>query len=447
MKNSKLILAAVIAMSAPFAQAATLNITGSTAFRSVTHAAIVAAFDAGTCTAAIQTGTTTATAATSSQLSGAGKVCFKGLIGGSAHTVNCNWSGSINGLKDVKNAPATTAGWIDPASGSTSFGPCDGVTTFGSAQTDNPTISVTPSVACSDVYADTAIALDPTVAGATFEEAIGGVIPFKWLAQDSALNANINNITDQVHEALFSTGDVDLGMLTGLAADFGSGKRVYATGRDNGSGTRGTQLTETRYGAARIVAQYRPSTVVAATATLPGTNGVIAELRTWPNATDPGATVTNTIPDPTTRGNGGFVSGGDVAKALTSTMAASVTLKNGAGTSLGTVSGSDIILVAHVGLGDALTAVTGGAKELSYNGVFFSEDNVRTGKYTDWGYLHVYNKSGSLTTGANSQTDVRDAIIAQMGSNMQPFGAAAPSGIDVNTMSVARSEDGGLVSP
>lgn len=114
---------------------------------------------------------------------------------------------------------------------------------------------------------------------------------------------------------------------------------------------------------------------------------------------------------------------------------------------LGTVSGFTILLIGHVGLGDALTATTNGAKELSYNGVFFSEDNVRNGKYTDWGYLHVYNKSGAITTGANSQTAVRDAIIAQMGSNMQPFGATAPSGIDVNTMLVSRSEDGGLVGP
>ncbi|MBX7208521.1 MAG: hypothetical protein K1X78_09435 [Verrucomicrobiaceae bacterium] len=441
MKNSKLILAA-IAMSAPFAQAVTVNITGSTAFRSVTHAAIVAAFDAGTCTAAVQTGTTTATAATASQLSGAGKVCFKGTIGAVAHTVNCNWSGSINGLKDVKASPATTAGWVDPATAT--FGACNGTSTFGTAKSNNATVSVTPTVACSDVYADSAIALDPTVAGVTFEEAIGGVIPFKWVAQESALNANITNITDQLHELLFSGGTVDLSVVTGNPAD--AGNTVYATGRDNGSGTRGTQLAETRYGVARIVAQYRPSTVVAATATLPGLNGSIAELRVWPGTAQEASPPANTL-NHANEGNGGFTSGGSVANALSSTMAATVTLKNGTGTTLGTVPGSSIILVAHLGLGDALTAVNNGGKELTYNGVAFSTDNVRNGKYTEWGYLHVYNKAGTLSTGANSQTSVRDAIIAQMGANMQPFGAAAPSGIDVNTMLVSRSEDGGLVGP
>jgi hypothetical protein len=119
-----------------------------------------------------------------------------------------------------------------------------------------------------------------------------------------------------------------------------------------------------------------------------------------------------------------------------------VEIRNGA--NLLIASGQSVVPVGHLGLNDASVAVAAGAKELTYNGVAYSQDNVRNGKYTAWGYLHVLNQTGALSA---DQILARDAIVSAFGTSLLPFGATVEAGIDTGTMVVSRSEDGGLVGP
>jgi hypothetical protein len=69
--------------------------------------------------------------------------------------------------------------------------------------------------------------------------------------------AGITNMTDQLHQTLWSTGSMPASMFTGNLDDTTT---VLATGRNNGSGTRATILAETGYGAITNVVQYNAVT-------------------------------------------------------------------------------------------------------------------------------------------------------------------------------------------
>ena len=413
MKTKALLAASALSLAlAPVTQAdVTINITGSTAFRSVTMQAIVNTL--GSAEGAWE-GSGTA-------LGSSNKASFKGTISGISGivTVNTNWNGSVEGMTIV-GAGNATSGWIDSATAT--FAPANNGT-FGNryAVGAAPKTSRVPTVACSDVYqASTSVT-------ASLEDVIGGVIPFKYVAGESA-PATFTNITDQQHEALWSIGEQALSLFTGDAADT---RICYAVGRDAGSGTRVTRLAETRYGITRGVSQWR--------VTNSGGNATV--FRFWPSIADEAVAPSGMFNDSTLQGNGGYTSGSSIATILGST-STSVEIRNGANTLL--ASGQSVVPVGHLGLNDASVAVTAGAKELTYNGVAYSQGNVRNGKYTAWGYLHVLNQTGALSA---DQILARDAIVSAFGTSLFPFGATVEAGIDVNTMVVSRSEDGCLVGP
>jgi hypothetical protein len=413
MKTKALLAASALSLAlAPVTQAdVTINITGSTAFRSVTMQAIVNTL--GSAEGAWE-GTGTA-------LGSSNKASFKGTISGISGivTVNTNWNGSVEGMTIV-GAGNATSGWINSATAT--FAPANNGT-FGNryAVGAAPKTSLVPTVACSDVYqASTAVT-------ASLQDVIGGVIPFKFVANESA-PGTFTNMTDQLHELLWATGFQPLSLFTGDAADT---RQVYAVGRDAGSGTRATRLAETRYGITKPVTQWRVTTA----------SGVASVFRLWPSQVEEPTPPSGSFNDATLLGNGGYTSGSSIATIMGST-SASVELQDGTGFSLAT--GQSVVAVSHLGLGDAAVAITAGAKELTYNGAVYSQDNVRNGKYTAWGYLHVLNQTGALSA---DQVLARDAIVNAFGSSLLPFGATVEAGIDVNAMAVSRSEDGGLVGP
>jgi hypothetical protein len=414
MKTKALLAASALSLAlAPATQAdVTINITGSTAFRSVTMQAIVNTL--GSAEGAWE-GSGTA-------LGSSNKASFKGTISGISGivTVNTNWNGSVEGMTIV-GAGNATSGWIDSATAT--FAPANNGT-FGNryAVGAAPKTSLVPTVACSDVYQSS------TTVTASLEDVIGGVIPFKFVASESA-PVTFNNMSDQLHEALWSLGVQPLSLFTGDAAD--SGTNVYAVGRDAGSGTRTTRLAETRYGITKPVTQWRVTSA----------SGVASIFRLWPSKVEEPTAPSGAFNDDTLLGNGGYTSGSSIATIMGST-STSVELRDGTGASLAT--GVSVVAAGHLGLNDASVAITAGAKELTYNGASYSETNVRNGKYTAWGYLHVLNQTGALTS---DQVLARDAIVAAFGSSLFPFGATVEAGIDVNTMAVSRSEDGGLVGP
>jgi hypothetical protein len=413
MKTKALFAASALSLAfAPVSQAdVTINITGSTAYRAVTMQAIVNALGSGE---GAWEGSGTA-------LGSSNKATFRGTLAGVSGitTINTNWNGSVEGMTIV-GAGLPTSGWLDAAN--VTFAPTNNGT-FGFRYNVGaaPKTSLLPTVACSDVYqASTAVT-------ASLEDTIGGVIPFKYMASESA-PATFTNITDQLHEALYVSGILPLSLFTG---DAGDTRNVYAIGRDVGSGTRVTRLAETRYGITRPVTQWRGTSA----------SGVLSALRLWPTQAQEPTPPSGSFNDPTLEGNGGYTSNSFIATIMGST-STSVQLFDAANNSLGTES---LVCVSHTGLNDALVAITAGAKELTYNGASYSAENVRNGKYTAWGYLHVLNQTGALTS---DQELARDAIIAAFtAASAAPFGAAVEGGIAVDTMLVSRSEDGGLVGP
>jgi hypothetical protein len=413
MKTKALLAASALSLAlAPATQAdVTINITGSTAFRSVTMQAIVNTL--GSAEGAWE-GSGTA-------LGSSNKASFKGTISGISGivTVNTNWNGSVEGMTIV-GAGNATSGWIDSATAT--FAPANNGT-FGNryAVGAAPKTSLVPTVACSDVYQAS------TTVTASLEDVIGGVIPFKYVASESA-PVTLNNMSDQLHEALWAIGVQPLSLFTGDAADT---RQVYAVGRDAGSGTRVTRLAETRYGITKPVTQWRVTNA----------SGVASVFRLWPSKVEEPTAPSGMFNDDTLLGNGGYTSGSSIATILGCT-STSVELRDGANGLL--ASGQSVVAVGHLGLNDASVAITAGAKELTYNGAVYSQDNVRNGKYTAWGYLHVLNQTGALSA---DQVLARDAIVNAFGSSLLPFGATVEAGIDVNTMAVSRSEDGGLVGP
>ena len=227
------------------------------------------------------------------------------------------------------------------------------------------------------------------------------MVPFVWVTNETgASKAGLDNITPQQIDALLSTGYVPLSMFTGAVAD--AGDIVIATGRANTSGTRITALAESGYGINRNVNQFYGETYS-------GDGLALIAL--------------------STQGNGGSSSGGTIATLMGKTSAA-VSLEGG--------DPIPLVIISYLGESDANNAVAAGAKKLKYNGVEFTNDNVRNGSYTFWGYQNLLNPSGLAGDESTFRTSLIAAIPANVGS----------AGIATNTMNVTRAgSDGGIVLP
>jgi ABC-type phosphate transport system substrate-binding protein len=232
------------------------------------------------------------------------------------------------------------------------------------------------------------------------------------VASDDA-PASVKNMTSQIARAVFSVGKVPLSMWTGNAADHNV--HAFAIGRDIDSGTRLTTLAETGLGALAVLKQYEPHKGgVRAITNGTGATGdgvsVAALTNFWPVET------INGISEPL--GNGGYNSGGTVALVLANHTAAGQ------------------FMVSYVSVGDAGTAVTNGAIELTFNGSTFSTSAVAEGNYTFWGYEHLYY----LATIPTATKSIADAIATRLFN----FDAPTPH---FNDMAVSRKTDGAVVLP
>jgi hypothetical protein len=175
-------------------------------------------------------------------------------------------------------------------------------------------------------------------------------------------------------------------MFTGNAAD--AGTTVYATGRDEFSGTRITCLAETGAGVFSQVNQYT-------------------------------GTVTSNVATLSFVGNGGYSSGSGVSGLLG-----------------GTFPGG--IILGYLGATDWASAVSGGATELAYNGVTLgtNSDLIRNGQYSFWGYLHQFR----MTLTGDTLTFYNDLATALEG-------APGTGLILTPSMNVERAADGAAITP
>jgi hypothetical protein len=411
MKSVIHLFTAILALSVvPQASAdLTIRLTGSTAFRAGTHKAIVAMMG-GEANCRFAHGMITGATTTANQ-AGYENADYTIIRGTAASipgitTVHCTWTGSATGIKDV--AENNTLGFLAASQLPANTGYANAAVTQATSET------AIPDFAFSDVFQ----ASTPTPAPA-LEDNLLAIIPFSWVANEGT--TGITNMTQQLARALYTNGTQPKKLFTAndLAAD--AEQLVVAVGRDNGSGTRITQLAETQYGVFNTVQQYK----------LTGTT-TVTEARLWPLNDGVGAFAT---------GNGGYSSGSTIRTFMGLTSAA-VQLKNAAGVNQGLP--QPMSLVAFLGITDSTTAVTNGAVRLSYEGVFYDGSNpklIYEGLYTAWGYLHVYTRAGLST----DQGQFRDNLSAQF-DDTNVLGAAGLR-VSPSVMKVSRVNDGATVGP
>lgn len=392
------------------ASAATIRLTGSTAFRGGVHKAIVALMGGeANCKFAHGKINLSATTANQSGYEGADYTTVQGTLSGIAgtSTVYCHWTGSATGISDVAN------------NASISFIPASALPASNgyanAAVTQPATENAVSQIAFSDVFQSST-----TIATPVLTDTVVAIIPFSWVA--NRLSTGFDNMTAQQARALFTTGYQQKSMFTGNVADT---DYVLPLGRDNGSGTRGTTLAEIKYGVFTPVQQWKIVTSGSAG------SGTVTSAQLWPIGDGEGST---------SAGNGGYSSGSLIRTILGMSSTSGVELLDDTGGSL--ASGLAVTLVSCLGVGDTATAVANGGVRLKYEGVLYDGSNpnlIYEGLYTMWGYLHLYTNgaaTGDLLTfknGIDTQLD-NDSVL---GSN----------GLRDSQMHVGRQSDGAVVGP
>jgi len=373
-KASLMATAASMAFVASSSAQAIIDISGSTAGRSTVDATIKAALTGET--VAWYNASSTKNTTSSSSCDGA---IYKGgtmLIGGVATpvTVRTFWAGSASGVNYVSNQIQ-----LDNKFLATSITP-GGIELEGAAIVLAPASADTVSeFGFSDVK-QSATPYQSTLLSEVGEEESVYVIPFRFVASASC---TFTNITSQQAVAHFTKGGTTkLGLFTGGTET----TLVYAMGRDNDSGTRITAFAETGAGVFTLASQY--------TGTV--TSGVLGSM--------------------VNVGDGGYASGGDLASRL---------------------GGTGTLAVGYLGLSDATTAITAGAKALTYNGVAFSNAAVQNGSYTFWSYYQQIRNELPAGPALSLYETVKAALIAL------PSGS---SSVKLTDMLVERQADGATVT-
>lgn len=330
-----------------------IYITGATAFRANANAALTALFAEGA-NALVQKDNADANKAN--------KRTWSGTVQGTAVVVYESYSGSAAGVGSV--AAQTPISFLTVA----------GVASSHQAH-----------FAFSDVFQASTDFQTPALVDSTV-----GVQPFLFCRGFNS-DGSLSNMTHNLAKLFLANGVLPLGHLAGNPALANAKTNVYLLGRDSGSGTRLTIHAETDYG-------------ISVGANLAKANDV--------------TTVTNmtVYPSPNTGGtDGGYASGGDVAKAL----------KNAPAT---------LPCLGYMGMGDALAQSLYPGKELTYNGVPFTPDNVKNGTYTLWSYEHFFHRDD--LTGYPVDT-FKKAFIKEIEITLDGI-----KGIKVSDMKVERSGDG-----
>jgi len=399
-KSSLMFTAASVALfgSAMADTTTYVNIAGSTAGRSTIHAELTSA--SGPLAVNFNNNTavpfayfTTSGSAQSDKAKGDSYIYVAST--GTSPTKNtvivrCWWQGSASGVNLVSNAVQLDGKLLSTSTGVTTAGvqvfPV-GYPNQTGATCDAASVNTQVHFGFSDVKQ----AATPYQTNKVTEKDIY-VLPFEWVKTGVAALSGVSNITSQqarVH--LTGGGMTDLSLFTGSAGD--AGTTVYAVGRDDDSGTRITTLAETGAGVFATLEQYK----------FTYTSG------------------TNTISAPTDVFNGGYASGGDLAKVLGAT-------------------GDNAI--GYVGISDGITATTSPkiGVALKYNGVPFSVDNVKNGSYTFWSKYQMIYKTAPPVGAIKTLFDSLQATLIALPT------AGNGSSIKLTEMAVDRQADGGDVS-
>ena len=438
MKIKNLILGAMFAgfASSASAQTTDITITGATAFRSATLQAIYDAYDSvgnlGTDFFVCHS----ASGNTTSNLTGSNQAVFKGTFPGITGTtyIRTAFNGSTEGLNAIagNNNPAfLTQAAVNSATSSI----LGGVTT--------PTETIRPKFSFSDVYQSTS-PVDNEVLNPVGSSAVG-IVTFCMIANEGA-PSDLTNVTIQQARALWTNGIQPLSIFTGDPTDT---SYVFATGRNDGSGTRAAYLTEWSFGVANLVNQYI-ATSTGATGTITKITAVPANGLGTGNFTTSGVANASTLWGNTNVGNGGYSSSSSL-RTLMGLTSANVTVYDGE-SQTPVIENQPIQLITWLSSADSLVAATAGAKILGYNGVLvtpitsvgsylssgFSEADfkkIATGAYSPWSYQHLYYH-GSLS--ANEQSWYNAMKTTWIPSGLQ----TTSNGVRLTDLTVSRPDDG-----
>lgn len=472
MKPSKLLTGAFAAAAlATPVQALTFEISGATAFRRGTiesiHALYVASgqpFRFGS----NKIGT---------DYVNADLVIWEGSIAGlpGTTTVRCSFNGSIEGLRAIAESPASDPSYykssvltIAPAvGGAQQDGNAATSPDFAAIPTSGNTETTETEIAFSDT--DKAIspyAADPMVGGPV------GVAVFGLVANEGS---PITNVTVQQYNSLLANGKVPLSFFTGVPTDT---SLVFCTGRNDGSGTRSSYLSEMGYGVANGVKQYlvvgqdkgligdTSENYITALQEVPagGVNNLndldldISSYDTKPISTP--AVIDKAFQETRSAsivwgndspGNGGAFSGSVLRGhlGLRGDRAAGVTVFDAEGYDLFGSPQNNISIVSWISLNDAVTARTAGGKIVSFNGVTIDvngpsntlsatdKNKIYRGAYSAWNFQQMYYRFGSSAETIALYNLIFNAVPNNLGS----------AGLKSTDMKVGRADDGGTMNP
>jgi len=314
------------------------------------------------------------------------------------------WSGSVGGVFTVVTQgpvpnpaanPPITAGWLVNTTPTLPGGAPNAPLTF-----DPP---VTADIAMSDSFQSSTPYTSPAL-----HDTVVGVVPFVWVRNNGA-PATLSNMTNQLAKAVLNNPGIPLSQFTANPAD--AATLVYASGRNNDSGTRLDAFAESFFGVGTAPVQVDGSgttdpaadTVVAG-AWVAGVDGIAF----WDAAA-------------------GYSSGGTLASEMNAT-------------------GSNTVLpgwlVTYLGINDS-NSVNGGANDMTYDGVAYSVPAVQQGEYSFWSYEHLLYR---VAPGPNPLLPPASTVANALATQIHNVNAAN-SGIVVTTMTVGRAVEGGVIVP
>lgn len=396
-------------------QAATkIYITGSTAFRSATVAAITTVVGASpTSWDGLSNGVTSASNANAVTWVG-------GSISGSPVIIKASWSGSAAGVQTV--AGSLPVRFLDDSAAVGSNNSDPRVTT-------NPAEVATPHVAMSDVFQGST-PFNGTFLGVPYNNLLRtavGVVTFKWVASNGFPTPA--NATDAALQQLFSAGFAPLALFTGNGTGNGTTRNgdqlkvVYATGRNPDSGTRLTALADIGLGALATVVQYKPTV----------SGDTLTTLVKYPIETINGVSTGSA-------GNSGESSGSSLRTFMNKTLTQAAYQTEDPSATGG-------YMITYLGVSDANNVLPGGsgqgsfpAVELAFNGVTFSQNAVIQGSYGFWGYEHVMKRSNQTGLPSTFGTNLANALLATTTAVLSP-------NIALTDMAVSRGGDGTPIGP
>lgn len=408
MKANRLLLGAFAAVLATPAHALTFEITGATAFRRATIESISALYAASG-----QPWRFCHNRSTAVDYVNADYITYEGTITGLPGTtvIRCAFNGSIEGLRAIAQSPTHDASYFKLSALTIA------ATTTGANQFATSTSGNLETAEAEMAFSDTAKSISPYAAYPMAGGSVG-VVVFGLVANEGS---PITNVTTQQYNSLLSNGYVPLSFFTGVPTDT---SLVFCTGRNDGSGTRSSYLSEMGYGVANSVQQYlvvgSEGNQITAIQNVPagGINGITPGAGGSAGDIDafdaqPGtagfqdvtqlATSASTVWGNDVAGNGGAFSG-SVLRGHLALRGDSVTVFDADGYDLLGGAQSNISLVSWVSLNDAITARTGGASIVAFNGVSLAvnggtggnemtsadKNKVYYGNYTAWNFQNLY---------------------------------------------------------